>query len=176
MDQRAVERYYDLIQRGSLAAQNTSAIAGAAKAALFQVGINIPAIQSRMAIRLISLTFNLNDPGITGFLTCNGLVARINVGSGPSTVRFIPTTFAGQLIGAAGASLYFNEDNIIEGTDYLEFGGVANNQINLNFQADVSNSDAAAHNVTGLAVVLFELYQAKNAALAGKQKQLTVRA
>lgn len=171
MDERAVSRYYDLLQRGSKSGGFTISIAANAKAALASVIIQVPQIQVRMALRFVSLTFNVDDLGLTGFLTCNNMVARINAGSPSTTVRFIPALSSGQILGAAGNSLYFVEDYIIQGDDYAEFGGVASNPLSINFQSDISNSDVAAHNVTGNCVVLYELYQAKNTALIGLHDQ-----
>jgi hypothetical protein len=170
-DEAAVDRYYDLIQRSSLATATGTSILASAKAALATAAINIPAIQNRMALRIVSLTLNATDQSATGFLTVNNMVARVNAGTGPSTIRFYPAQFAGQPVGFAGASLYVSEDTIIQGDDYAEFGRVANNAIGLNFQVDVSNTDAGApHTLTLNAVVLFELYQSKNAALTGQQR------
>jgi hypothetical protein len=167
MDERAVSRYYDLLQRGSKSGAFTISIPASAKAALASVIVQVPQIQVRMALRFVSLTFNVDDLGLTGFLTCNNMVARINAGNPTTTVRFIPALSSGQILGAAGNSLYFVEDYIIQGDDYAEFGGVASNPLSINFQSDISNSDVAAHNVSGKCVVLYKCGSDRPARSAG---------
>lgn len=136
---------------------------------VFGPSLNLPAIDPTQALRIVSGLAAIRDAAGTHFLTMLGaqmIMAAANFSPLAQNLKQLRTwqpNYGPLLLGPIGATFGFIDDEYVFGTDYIEFigpsTGAAAGNFNLNIAADLSNSDAAPHNVTMVITVIVEIYQ-----------------
>jgi hypothetical protein len=162
---------YRIVRRFALNTGNQVFPAAASQNAVQVVGpqLTLPAITPDQALRIISGVGTIADSAQTHFLTMLGsnlMLGCANASGNPigPVVRSWQPYSAPLLLGAQGSRVAFIDDEFLYGTDYQEFvapGAQAAGRFGLSYSADITNSDAAVHNITFSILCLVELYQLK---------------
>lgn len=151
------EPSYRLLQRQSYNVSKDVSVPASANAA-FIAGpfISLASPTQKQALRIVSGGALVADNGVTGFLTAQSAAVVLSCDA-TLQVRRVWEGIAPVLLGITGLNIGFRDVDYLFGSDYLEIGGVP--QVQINLQADISNSAAAAHNAHFRLVAIVELYQ-----------------
>lgn len=151
---------YRLIQRFALNAALDAAVGASSQAVqVILANIQLPIPTQKQALRIVSGAGLVTDVNQTHFLTANGAAVVLTVDPSLQVRRSWPTFFAPVLLGLTGMNIPINDPEFIFGSDYGELAAGGITQLQLTVQVDISNSDAAPHNVHSRVVSIVELYE-----------------
>jgi hypothetical protein len=149
---------FRLVQRRSFNIASDIAAAATSTAQLVSATpLPLAAPNNKQAMRIVSGCGLIEDINQTHFLTCLGSSVVLSTDATLQVRRAWSANFGGVVLGANGIMIPINDPEWLFGQDYAEIGGLP--QVQLNCLADISNSDAAAHNVHFRIVCIVEMYQ-----------------
>ena len=132
-------------------------------------GLQLPVIDPTQGLKIVAGFAQVSDQANSQKLTVVGCVAGLWLsGSGgvdQLNVRaYQPQSnanVAGFFLATTGIRWSWYDPDMLHGADYkeLSFVGITPGSFNLETNIDISNSDAAPHNVTFILSALVELYQ-----------------